>query len=606
MELVIVQSVNDFSSLEKLLSASTDILVLEQSVMVVLDAKGVKYKVIEDFYTADQYYLDACIYRQKIDILLSQLDEACEGISDFPYAYSGNEHYFATWFDDLLYLEKLIQTIQNKYEKIYLYATCKPKKILSNKFSFSKLNSNKVNGTISFPKERSAKRNIQLIYNSIDVCFVKDTHNLQKGVSLKDRIRQFFYRLHRYIGKRVNVSVDTKHRNISLRKNIYVIQDAHETPYLKKYLSGFKYLKPLRKLRQDIEMEQAIDISDTSIDDILESFIKENFSFLGEYIYLLINSYHLEVVGRISSFKEKFKFSIEKDNPSLLLLGIGVRDVFDLVCCYVANCHNIPVILFQHAGHYLFNYEPYQKSLEHNRKVIKTLIIQSKKEVDKVQNEETSIFCMGSIQQYEKNHTLNIKKPTKDILFCLGPDVNFSFRQLLNYYSINKKHQQSINVIATVEDISLSVDIKLHPSGEKNSYECYKDIIKNNRYKNIGVLYGSFAEVVSRNYKLIVIDYLASAIVKHIFCLKIPVIIYDRDFDRIRISDDVLSDLCKRCYIARNKNELCELLERYKAGNLPSKWNLDFIDKYIYPVDSGNPGENIAKYIDSVVSNDKQ
>lgn len=41
MELVIAQSVNDFSSLEKLLSASTDILVL--------DAKRVRHEVVEDF-----------------------------------------------------------------------------------------------------------------------------------------------------------------------------------------------------------------------------------------------------------------------------------------------------------------------------------------------------------------------------------------------------------------------------------------------------------------------------------------------------------------------------------------------------------------------------
>ena len=83
--------------------------------------------------------------------------------------------------------------------------------------------------------------------------------------------------------------------------------------------------------------------------------------------------------------------------------------------------------------------------------------------------------------------------------------------------------------------------------------------------------------------------------------VKIPVIIYDRDFDKIRISDDVLSDLCRRCYIARNKNELSQLLEKYKTGNLPSKWSVDFIDKYIYPVDNGDPGESTAKYICNIV-----
>ena len=38
-------------------------------------------------------------------------------------------------------------------------------------------------------------------------------------------------------------------------------------------------------------------------------------------------------------------------------------------------------------------------------------------------------------------------------------------------------------------------------------------------------------------------DFLASAVRKHIFSLKIPVIIYDRDFDKMRINDLVLSDL---------------------------------------------------------------
>jgi hypothetical protein len=601
MDLVIAQSVNDFASLEKLLLPSTDILALDQSVMVALDAKRVKYKVIEDFYTADQYYLDACIYHQKVDNLFDQLDKACESILNFPYAYSGNEHYLLTWFDDLLYLEKLIQTIQNKYEKVYLYATDKPKKISSNYFNFSMLNSYKVNGTISFPVERSTKRKIQLIYNSIDLCFVKDANSSQKSVPLKNRIRQFFNRLHRYVGKRVNVSLATRWRNTGFRKNIYVIQDAYEVHYLKKYLSEFKYLTPVTKLRQDIEMEQPVDISDSFIDNILKSFIKEHFSFLGEYVYLFINSYHIEVVGRISLFKEKFKFLIKKDNPSLLLLSIGTRDVFDLVCCYVANNYNIPVILFQHGGHGLFRCSPYQKSLEHNQKVLKTLIAQSNKEVDKIQNEETEVLCMGSIQQYKKKHTSYIKKPTKDILFCLGPDTNLVFRQLLNYYSINKKHHQSIDVMATVEGVPLSVDIKLHPTGERSSYDSYINIIKNHKYKNINVLYGSFGEVVSGNYKLIIVDFLASALTNDILSLKIPVIIYDCDFDKIRISDDVLSDLCKRCYIARNKRELSKFLERYKAGNLPSKWSVDFIDKYIYPVDNGAPGENTAKYICNIV-----
>jgi len=602
MELVIAQSVNDFSSLEKLFSASTDILVLDQSVMVVLDKEGVKYKVIEDFYTADQYYQDVCIFHKKADNLFDQLDKACEDIVDFPYAYSGNKLYLLTWFDDLLYLEKLIQTIQNKYEKISLYATNKPKKISSNYFNFSMLNSYRVNGTISFPVERSSKRIIQLIYSSIDLCFVKDAPCVQKNIPFMIRAGYFLNRLQGYVDRKLLVKNNKRQEYIRLKnKNVYLIQDGYDVLYLKKYLPKFKYLNPVTKLRQEIEIEQPVDMSGIIIDNILEPFIRSYFYFLDKYIYLFVNSYHVEIVGRVNSYKKQFEYLIQEDNPNFLLFSIGTRDVFDLVCCYVANCYTVPVVIFQHGGHSLFNYNPYQESLENNQKVLKTLIIQSSMEAAKVDNEETNTLCMGSIQHYEKNHISNNKKPSKDILFCLGPDANFVFRHLLNYYSINKKHRQSIDVINTAKDVSLAVDIKLHPSGEKDSYECYVNIIKNNQCKNTNVLYGSFGEVVSKNYKLIIIDFLASALTKHIFCLKIPVIIYDCDFDKGRISDNILSDLYGRCYIAKNKNELGALLEKYKAGYLPSKWSMDFIDKYIYPVDNGNPGENIAKYICNIV-----
>ena len=143
----------------------------------------------------------------------------------------------------------------------------------------------------------------------------------------------------------------------------------------------------------------------------------------------------------------------------------------------------------------------------------------------------------------------------------------------------------------------------MHPTGDRFSLNNYINIIKNKKFKNTNIIYGSLAETVSRNYKLIIMDFLASGLRKHIFSLKIPVIIYDRDFDKMRINDLVLSDLCNRCYIARNTSELLDLLNRYKAGNLPSKWREDMIDNYIYPVGKGNPGKNIAKYIESISSN---
>ena len=85
--------------------------------MILLDKKGIKYKVIEDFYSEDQFYVDVGIYRKKVEYFLSQLDKKSEKIAGFPYAFSGNEHYLSTWFDDLMYLEKLIQIMAQGMKK---------------------------------------------------------------------------------------------------------------------------------------------------------------------------------------------------------------------------------------------------------------------------------------------------------------------------------------------------------------------------------------------------------------------------------------------------------------------------------------------------------
>ena len=176
MDLIIVQTVNNISLLKNHISKSTDLLVFSHDVMILLDQNDIQYKVIEDFYPINQYYDDIPKYHQIIKKLFYQLDKSCEKELFFPFSYSGNEQYFLPRFDDLFYLERLISQINNIYEKIYLYSSIKPDNSLESHLGFSRLNSRKVNGTISFASEKSNDKTIQLIYNSIDIYFIKDDH----------------------------------------------------------------------------------------------------------------------------------------------------------------------------------------------------------------------------------------------------------------------------------------------------------------------------------------------------------------------------------------------------------------------------------------------
>ena len=80
-----------------------------------------------------------------------------------------------------------------------------------------------------------------------------------------------------------------------------------------------------------------------------------------------------------------------------------------------------------------------------------------------------------------------------------------------------------------------------------------------------------------------------------------PIIIYDNDFDRIRCSNSNKSDLLDRFYVARNKKELKAYLEKYKVGDLPSKYNRSFVKKYINPLKNENNGIKAAEYINKII-----
>ena len=60
-------------------------------------------------------------------------------------------------------------------------------------------------------------------------------------------------------------------------------------------------------------------------------------------------------------------------------------------------------------------------------------------------------------------------------------------------------------------------------------------------------------------------------------------------------------EIKKRLYIARNKIELIEILNKYRDGKLLSKYSEEIVDNYIYPVTKGNLRKNIAKYIVRII-----
>jgi len=600
-QLIITLSLNDSSKFKKIFCNDFDVLAITQDVMMKLDDLGISYKVTEDYYNEISFINDRDNFNEQVNSLFEKLDLACQPETNFPYSYSGNEHYLLTWLDDSLYLEELINLFDLQYDKIYLFADKEPKKLSNNYLSIFELNSKKVNGTISLPLERSISKKIQIIYSCIDMEFIRDLESSDKKIPLLKNILLLIRKAENFIRRRKRGQQHkSSERNLNDNSKVFVVQDGYEVLYLKKYLPTKNYISDISKLRDNAIVNKPKFISISLVNNTINDFASKNFNFLQNYIKLVLFSFHLEVVGRIRSFQKKCENLINLHKPTLMLFSYGTRDVFDSIIAFEGNQHKVPLVFFQHGGHSEFFLNPYQECIENNPKISKKLILQSISESKCLPKHHSELLHFGSISQNEMYTSRRVNFRSKEILFCLGPDANFNFRHLLNFYSSDKKYKASCDVLSAASSLTLKLDVKLHPTGEVDSFFFYKDFIRKNNYKFTNILYGNFGEGIANQYNLIIFDFIGTALINFVLTIDVCVIIYHKNFENLIIKDSVKNDLRSRCYIAENKNELESLFLKYKEGKLPTKWTESFIDKYIFPFNNSIPGKEIAKFVNNL------
>ena len=118
------------------------------------------------------------------------------------------------------------------------------------------------------------------------------------------------------------------------------------------------------------------------------------------------------------------------------------------------------------------------------------------------------------------------------------------------------------------------------------------------RFKKTSIIYNIPAESIMKLYGLIIINSLSSAVVSYALSLKVPIVLYLKELSLV--NPLVMEDLRRRCYIVHDREMLSDILSKYAMGKLPSKWSKEIVDRYVYPVESGDPGQNIANYIRSI------
>ena len=67
--------------------------------------------------------------------------------------------------------------------------------------------------------------------------------------------------------------------------------------------------------------------------------------------------------------------------------------------------------------------------------------------------------------------------------------------------------------------------------------------------------------------------------------------------DHYYINDETVSDMEKRFYFVKNKLELENHINLYARGELDSKYSVDMVDKYAFPVGKDNPRISIERIV---------
>lgn len=580
----------DLRSLTEKLLRNGDNLAMTAYAMLAFERGGLKYKTVDDFYSRDQFCDDNARLIKETEELFSSLDSDYEPCINYPRAFTGNIYRFLVFFADMLYISRLCEKLDRSYVKIYL---ANPDGY-SRTFDISLVFSQKgltFDWLISDPDNK-----IRILAGRMpDKCsWVNCSRKRYRYVGGNaERTAYLMSRLPLVIRSKV-LSLFNASRGGDNGREIFVIQDGYEVDLLKRHMPDFSFTNPLDGLMHGTGSKRVrADIFKPLYHKKALGFAKKWFPGLEGHILNLFKLYHDEVLQYAGSFVREMHETFNRHNPSALFYSVGAHMIHEDIPAYIANQRHIPIFYFQHGGApHVFYRHPYQKYFEYNDHIKKTVISFSKKE------EETrpSLFrALGSMKLYDLyNRSSSPHRRSKKVLYCMAPFNYYGFKLLVCHMPDKELFEVSKDVVDAAKKIGLALDTKVNPAGQTDNYLYSKAIYRKNDYRQGRVLMGFPADRVLKDYGLLILDYVTSALLPASAVLDMPVLLYLKNTSFLDEANRV--DLEKRFYLVNDRKDLERYLTLYKDGTLKSKFSKDSIDIYAFP-EGGDPAAHISGYI---------
>lgn len=597
----------DLSQLKEVELSNTDVLAFDLPAMQACRFSGMSFLTPADFYPSHIFRRSFADRVREIELLFENLDREYLREIAYPHAFRSNIYFFLSYFAQLHYFRGLAQAIVQHYSVTQMLTTAGEGIGIEQSRAM----------TAHIFADQVYKEANMLEYNLRSLWKALDRPTFVRAPRTKDHLRQRvlvkLYRRYGYLLQpanwgmlfeklraRFSVEVDEPKG----RKIIWCIQDGFDVAPLKKYLPNFAFLNPITRLK-----EKARSLPGNVVRPIFNTVATALSEFYPQWraeISALLKSYHEGVVCRIPVAAEMITEQIKNDSPRCALYSIGAATPLEGLYGWVLNQHNIPIYSFQHGySDNLYFTTPLNNYYEFNVDLDQTNILVSKLEKDLRQgrNPGSSRFvhtdvAAGSIRLFEW-HQASGKRFQRAgngrVLYVQGRYPSEAWKNLFCSEGedlLFAKHEQIFDLIAKYD---LPLDIKLYPGPAKYYAPYFQRLIERSGIKHARLLYDVPAEVVAPNYSLIIVEYIGSALNAFFMALDRPIVYYLAERDLVNRA--IAHDFYRRHYVAHDGKELEEVLCSYAQGRLASKYSSDYVDKYVYPLQSGNPGIRIAQML---------
>ena len=594
--LIIADDIN-FETIDTLLVDECDLLAITPFAMAACERAGRKFLTYDDFYHYRLYRRNMMELISDAEDLLTRLDRKYAEHLDYSRTVSGNICQFMNFFLNVHFMNGICEAVASRYPEVYLAANAVYASRVGKRMAFN------FKGMLFSPYASGLHAKVDMLRQGLNIrqCFW-DRRRLPYGkrkkflsgrkiVNYVKKIPQNLYQ------KRYAWEDSLKRTSGAPLEVIVTVQGGYEVELLKKELRDFVYMDPIKEAFHEPLVESTAKVIPKVYENELEQFEGKWFPRLSGQAEELFCEYHNRIVPYLESALANIQNRYSENNPKAVFFATYAFTVLEDLYAYCANQKDIPVFYFQHGGTRVFHFQENQTYQEQNKRIEKINIFNSSVERQLSQRDVSPLSqALGSIKLYDFSQKGKKTPPPgkKRILYCGGGYPSWTFKDYSHNISDYGLVQVQEEIFSAAAEWKLEMDIKAHPINEEEVRYYLRERIRK-LGPSLKIIKGRKIEEIIFNYDLIICDYIGSAIIPLLSVLNVPIILYLKDQSFLR--EEVLPDLHKRFYLVQDKEAYTQVLRRFQEGKLEAKYSEDFVNKYAFPIEDGDPAVNIANYI---------